>query len=468
VEDKAMFRNAYCFCVALLIAILTGQLLTTAAHGSSRDSNWPKFGLAFQNVKNYDIASQRFGFLWQVPWSSQISNLSQRNKQGIYVPDYNLFQTTPLLSNKCCPDYHYITIQRPEWILRYKDGSPITVDPGKFEGLRLDLGNPQYLDWAIEWINKHAFTSTGPNGALGLDNGMFMFADKRWAKYDTNEAYRDAWEYFLRRISEALRPQHKVILNVGGCDLPTFARMIRWVDGVLHEDLCTPAHDLKFNSDKARQAIQDRWQKGQWCAENGKIWAVRYRSTVAALKLTPAPGTPSFFLSVGDRDIIVSSLGQQVLGKIDLTRPNADTVGKVAKCLKDFNINVTVATPYPETPSPGAFQPLTYTKVAGGLTMKLKQAPREAFLFGYAAVLMAAGPNSYFILGDERNQEYYYPEMDWKLGAPQGEMREVAPQVFRRDFKNYAAFLNLSQASFTLPDSRVLAPFRGALVPVPR
>jgi len=39
------------------------------------------------------------------------------------------------------------------------------------------------------------------------------------------EAYRDAREYFLRRISEAFRPQHKVILNVGSCDLPTFARM---------------------------------------------------------------------------------------------------------------------------------------------------------------------------------------------------------------------------------------------------
>ena len=45
---------------------------------------------------------------------------------------------------------------------------------------------------------------------------------------------------------------------------------------------------------------------------------------------------------------------------------------------------------------------------------------------------------------------------------------ETSPQVFRRDFKNYAAFLNLSQAPFTLPDSRALAPFRGALVPIPR
>ena len=98
---------------------------------------------------------------------------------------------------------------------------------------------------------------------------------------------------------------------------------------------------------------------------HGKVWAVRHNATVAALKLIPAPGTPSFFVSVGDREIIVSSLGQQVLGKIDLNRPYADTVGKVANCLKDININVTVATPYPETPSPGAFQPLTIPRWKG-------------------------------------------------------------------------------------------------------
>ena len=76
--------------------------------------------------------------------------------------------------------------------------------------------------------------------------------------------------------------------------------------------------------------------------------------------------------------------------------------------------------------------------------MKLKQAPREAFLFGYAAVLMAAGPNSYFILGDERNQEYYYPEMDQPVGQPKGKMVEAAPHVFRRDFEKCSAFLKMS------------------------
>lgn len=453
---KPSKRIGACIWIVVIILTVQGMLLSQRlnAENLAVSGAWPKFGLCFQSVKDPLSGSQRFWFDWDT--HGKVEKLIQRNINGLYVRYYNLYQVCPALSNKVQVDYDYVMKNHPEWILRYKDGSPI-YGAAKEAGVRLDLGNPQFVDYAISWLRQHGLSEKEFRGHLGLDCAMFMFADPKWANYDTHEAYRDAWEYFLRRISEAFRPQHKVILNVGSCDLPTFARMIKWVDGVLFEGLGSK-----------EDAIRDQWSKGLWCAEHGKVWAVRHNATIAALKLTPAPGTPSFFLSVGDREIIVSSLGQQVLGKIDLTRPNADTVGKVANCLKDFNINVTVATPYPETPSLGAFQPLTYTKVEGGLTMKLKQAPREAFLFGYAAVLMAAGPNSYFILGDERNQEYYYPEMDWDLGEPKGEMREATPQVFRRDFKNYAAFLNLSQAPFTLPDSRALAPFRGALVPIPR
>jgi hypothetical protein len=217
-----------------------------------------------------------------------------------------------------------------------------------------------------------------------------------------------------------------------------------------------------------RQEIQDRWQKGQWCAENGKAWAVRYRGTIAALKLEPSGGSSPVTISVGDHEMVVMGTGQKILGRLNFSSPEADTLAKLAAALKKFPLKATILSPYYETATLGTLQHLILTRVEQPLTLKLKQAPREAFLFGYAAVLMAGGRNSYFILGDERNQEYYYPEMDWSLGVPLGPRREVKPQVFRRDFQHCSTFLNLSDSAFQMPNGNFLPPMRGALIKSPK
>lgn len=456
-----------------VLAMIWGFLVASGsawAQEARPGDDWPRFGLVFQTTKDYQAASRRFLFYYGAQQKTA-SQLSKSNKHGIYVPAYGLVRTYPAASKmKFGPDYDYITSRHPEWLLRYLDGSLVTGGPPGLVGPRLDLGKAHYVDYAIGWLRQQAFSGEYPVRDLGFDGCLFYYGipNTKYGGTPGTELYRASWEYFLRRISEALRPQHKIIINVGSCDLPTFARMIRWVDGVLFEDLCEPLHNPKFDVPKARETILDRWQKGRWCVEHGKVWAVRYNATINTLKISSRAGAPASFLSLGDRELIVIGPGQKVLGKIDFSQPEGATLAKVAQSLAKFNIDATVVSPYPESSPLGALQHLNYIRVEDGLTLKLKQAPREAFLFGYVAVLMATGPNTYFIMGDERCQDYYYPEMDQPVGPAKGERSEVAPQIFRRDFKNYAAFLNLSEAPFTLPDSRALAPFRGALVPISR
>ena len=114
-KDKIMFSNTYSFFITFLIDILPIHLVSTVAQASSKDYNCCKFGLVFQNVKNYNIDSQRLWFCWGGP----VSQLAQHNPQGDYFTTYNLVRAVPKVN-----------------------------------------------------------------------------------KYDSNEAYRDDWEYFLRRISE--------------------------------------------------------------------------------------------------------------------------------------------------------------------------------------------------------------------------------------------------------------------------
>ena len=435
---------------------------------SAMADNWPKFGLVYQTVKDYKTGSKRYIFYWG---SQKVASLFYaENKRGIYLPNYNLIRICPVFSRiKAGPDYEFIIKYHPEWLLKSNDGSFIIMgkdEPAGFAGFRLDLGNPQYNEYAIAWIKQQAFSGQHIVKDIGLDNGMFFYGipNSKYGGADGTQLYRAAWEYFLRRLSESLRPQHKIVLNVGSSDLPTFARMIRHVDGVLQEDLCHPLHKSGFNPEKAQQAIRDKWEKGQWCMENGKIWAVRYNSTINGLKLSTTPKTTDAYISVGEREIIVSNSKQEIFGKVNLDSPEANTLSKAAQALEETGLRVEILNPYGETASAGALQPVKYAKIGDGLILKLKQAPREAFLFGYCAVLMVAGPNSYFIIGDERHQEYYYPEMDWPVGSPLGPKKEIAPQVYHRAFAELDAYLNLSESPFLLPDGHTLLPFRGGLI----
>lgn len=448
--------------MAIFIICLTWCSSVRSDTPTLTDNSKP-FGLVFQapgEFTNYKKTASRFWFSWNV--GKRIEQLVDHNKDGLYFRFHNLVMTSPNLGSHLTPDYDYLTSEHPDWFIMTKDGRPAPNHYNK-EYLHLDLGHDGYVDWIIRWLRQHGFKQDEFSGHLGLDYGIF-FAHKNWATYQTHESYRVAWEYFLKRLSEEFRPQYKILLNVGSSDLPTFTRMIRWTDGVLQEDMCKPHHDSRYNPTKVLQEIKDRWLKGRWCVENGKIHAVRYRGTIKALKLSPVPGAPPRYISVGNQAMIIRD-NNSIIGRITFSSENTNTLEKLAEVLQNYQIKASVVSPFPESNTANNLQGLTLKRIVEDTELNLKQAPREAFLFGYSAFLMAAGPKSYFILGDERHREYYYPEMDLELGHPQEEMKEIAPKIFKREFEYYVTLVNLSDNPYELAGyAVVLEPMRGALI----
>jgi PKD repeat protein len=350
----------------LLITIL---LLGGGAQAAER---WPQFGLVYQKPTDYPQAAQRYGFYWG--WQDHASKLAALNPNGIYVANFNVDTARAMYTNLMCGlDYYYITGSHPEWQLYTNDGTVVHLES---DSSRLDIGNPALGDYTVSWINQQAFVnplipaSRGgglwPVKDLGFDNGMFYYAPPN-TKY-SNSTWRDAYVYHYKRISDAFRPAHRVIVNMGwhGTDLTTFARMMQYLDGAMFEDI--------LPSSSAVKNVQQYWQLSQWCAQNGKVCVGCYYSSSSA--------------------------------------------------------------------------------------------NHDDFMLGYAAVLMTAGVGTYYDLHTADYKPYYFPEMDWDLGQPLGAKVEVSTLVFRRDFQNYSAFLNLSSAVYTLPDGTSLPPMRGALVPV--
>ena len=167
----------------------------------------------------------------------------------------------------------------------------------------------------------------------------------------------------------------------------------------------------------------------------------------------------NLFISSYDKEIIIADKKHIIIGKLNLLNDNANTINKVAQLLKKYNIQISNLNRYDESKCLNAFIPLRDASLRDGVILKLKQPPPEAFLFGFSAVLMTAGPKTYFIFGDERKNDCYYPEMDWPVGKPLGEMRQVADKVFRRDFEYLSAFINLSEKEYLLPDSKDFTSF---------
>ncbi len=449
--------------IILIFVSWVSFLGNTAAGAMAAAESWPQFGLVFQEIKDYNKASQRFQFAWHT--HGKIEKLLAGNKKGIYVRYYNLTMANPDPGfNKIyLPDYEYITNNHPEWLLRNKDGS-VARWYGDKKFLHLAIDDPDYLDWVLAWLKQGDFSGKVFKGHLGLDYGMFMYPDPKWARYENPESYRAGWEFSLKKIAAAFHPDYKVILNTGSCDLDNFVRMVQHIDGVLVEGLSYSPNNKKFRTKAERDLLLDRLAMGRWCAKQGKIWAVKYDGTTKALTFGEISDEVPRFISIGDREVIITDSSQNVIQKFDLSQPGNNTIGKLAESLKKIKLEVASLSPYPETKTLGTLQPVKLLKISNNLIIKFKAAPREAFLFGYAAILLAAGPHSYYIFRDENLREYYYPEMDWPVGAPQGEMSQVAADVFRREFAAATVYLNLSEKPFYLANKKLVLPFRAALI----
>lgn len=451
--------------MTVLVVVSIGYFWSAPSLGDAFQSvnGLKPFGIVFQVPEKsvgYKEAASDFGFSWNL--RNRIGSMIKYNKNGNYFCFHNLTMTAPHLSNKILPDYDYLVKKHKDWFIKTENGEPAESN---FDSryLHLDLGNHDYVDWIIGWLKCNGFDGKQFIGHIGIDYGVF-FAHKTWSTYDNHETYRMAWEYFLRRLSDEFRPRYKVLLNVGSGDISTFARMIQWTDGVLQENICRPLHDSRFDSKEARKSIKNQWQRGQWCKDNGKIYAVRYFGTINAISLNPAAGAPVRYLSVGDRKILIRDT-DRVIGTIHLSHERANSLEKLANCLRQYHIDAKVINPYSESSTLNKLKPLSHVRIADNTMLKMKKAPHEAFQFGYAAFLMVAGHDSYFVMGDERWRTYNYPEMELDLGCPKGRVREVRAQVYKRDFQFYTAYLNLSDTHYYLQDKDCkIGPMRGVLV----
>jgi hypothetical protein len=447
----------------LLIGILIGYVYCPAeGYAYNRYADWPRYFIGFQEAKNYTTASQiywgGFGF------SAKTVPLSQGNPQGTYFRYFKLYKTTVLSRTDMAPQYNYINTNYPQYFWRYKDGRlyiPFPAEPGP----ALRIGDPEYVAWAINWLNTQLYGTTTYTGEIFFDNGLFCYANPEWAEYDTPEELRDAYEYFLMQMSNAFRPKRQIILNLGSCDVPLMARMAKWLDGIFYETIVNLPGDPRSGTKADRDLlVLDRWAKADWCLQNNKIFYMRHMATVSAFKLTPQADCQVVKLSVDDRYLTLYGANQNVLSKIDFTKANADNLGELANLLQQFQITCTFMSPYLETKTSTTLQAATLFLTLDGCLIKFKRAPEEAFLFGYAAVLMVSGPNIYFCLRDEIEQEWSYPKMAWPVGSPLETRQQVAPDVYRRDFQYLTAYVNLSAKSFTLPNSNILPPMRGVLI----
>jgi hypothetical protein len=421
----------------------------------------PGFGLGFQAPTDYALASQRFNFA--VDTSYRIGKLAEGNPDGLYVKYFSLLQISGKLSaEKICPNYDYIVSSHPEWILRKTDGSFFPgFQPGSY---LMDIGNQSYVNYAINFIKNTGFPDTGGTfPGFSLDNGIFGYAPYQNSKYST-AAWQDAWENLTHELSDTFRPQYKIILNENGSDLAAYAKVVQWLDGTTVENMY--AISAEGNYAKMRAEILGRFEKAAWAADHAKSYILQNYASLDAISVTPAAGVKTRYLTVTDTNITVLNGYERTIGSIDLSNSATDTVAEVANALKNYGLTVTKETIYSETTAKGAFSSLNNIKFASGtsLTVKLKQSPEEAFLFGYAVTLMEGDKNAYFVLGDERHKDYYYPEMDWDLGMVLGGMKQIAPYVYERDFSNYTIYLNISDNPYILPNSDELLPMRGAIL----
>jgi hypothetical protein len=275
---RKLFRNIYRLfsCMFILIVFFTIFFLGFSVfparaknfaliHQKTISSDGDTF-LSSSEIDKWKAASNEFGFCWGVANSWTRKNLLKNNPGGIYVTHINIVNIDREMSlGGVAPPMDELN-KHEDWFLHYKDGARATFF--KNDRYRMDIGNKEYVDYIINWI-KTTFPDT-ENMGIGIDSGMYYYADPRWIKYNTNKAWQDTWETFLKQLWTALHAKYKIILNVGGSDLSSFKRMMQFCDGCIVEYFSLKeSRPLDVSETKA-------WmEKAIWCEKNGKICVLR-------------------------------------------------------------------------------------------------------------------------------------------------------------------------------------------------
>ena len=329
-------------------------------------------------------------------WISVGTDIRMLNPAGVYLKHIN-FRTIeggPAAAAGSHPDYNFIKQNHPEWIIKDRNGNPISLFGW---GEILDFGNDAFLDWALNvWMPNQYLDETDrdPNRVTWFvhDNGEFgrMYLDCAAGdavcnRYNTDEGMRTAWENLLRRF-KARYPNKRMVISTGPVtykpvadQMAVFQRILSLADGYFNETL---TNDGAYYNDQPnagkRRVLVTTMQLASWLADNGKI----------------------FFPNLGMGDGVEPSQAQVDYG------------------WAFFNLM-----------RKGDWQFFSrVTKDASGIWV-----PRT------------------------------YPEMNLVLGQPTEVATQQSPNVWRRDFTNSIAYVNLSDASVSIPLPSTGGPYRDSL-----
>ena len=330
-------------------------------------------------------------------WISVGTDIRKLNPAGVYLKHINFrtIENGPAGSSESHPDYNFIKNSRPQWILKDRNGNPVSLFGW---GEVLDFGNDAYIDWALNtWMPNQYLDATDkdPNRVTWYlhDNGLFdrMYndcapGDSVCNRYNTDEGVRTAWENLLRKF-KARYPNKRIVISAGPVtykpvaeQMALFERILSLADGYFGETL---TNDFAYFNDQPnsgkRTALVTTMQLADWLADNGKV----------------------FFPNLG-----MSSGAEPTQAQVNYGWAFFNLMRKGEW---QFFSRVT------KDPSSGFW------------------VPRK------------------------------YPEMDLALGQPTEEATQQSPNVWRRTFTSAIAYVNLSDASVSIPLPSTGGPYKNSL-----
>jgi hypothetical protein len=329
-------------------------------------------------------------------WISVGTDIRILNPAGVYLKHINfrIIESGPAAAAGSHPDYNFIKQNHPEWIIKDRNGNPISLFGW---GEILDFGNDAFLDWALNiWMPNQYLDATDrdPNRVTWFvhDNGnldrMFLDCapeDAICNRYNTDEGVRTAWENLLRRF-KARYPNKRMVISTGPVtykpvadQMAVFERILSLADGYFNETL---TNDGAYYNDQPnagkRTVLVTTMQLASWLADNGKI----------------------FFPNLGMGDGVEPSQAQVNYGWAFFNLMRKGDWQFFSRVTKD---------------SSGNWVPRTY------------------------------------------------PEMNLVLGQPTEVATQQSPNVWRRNFTNAIAYVNLSDASVSIPLPSTGGPYRNSL-----
>jgi hypothetical protein len=282
---------------------LTSLLFFWAAMVCGQDQPGGGFGFSYPNFTGATGAmtaqqfAQTFSATMHNPnayrqWINSGTDIRKLNPAGVYLKHLNLrtidsSQREPSVEGR--PDYDWIHLHHPEWILHDANGNTVPLFVATEECL--DFGNPAYLDWVFgTWFPQNYFDSTDSQVALTTyymqDEGSFLrmyFScaanDTVAQRYNTDAGVQSAFKTMFDKFHQYY-PNKRIFVNTGPLSYMAPAQQLPWMEDVLsHADgyfgeNLTNDHaywNSQPNANK-RNALLAELQLADWLAANGKYF----------------------------------------------------------------------------------------------------------------------------------------------------------------------------------------------------